>query len=85
MRLKKFKIKIKNIPDFNGFIVPYKNAVEISRVLELFSGEVKVFYTKNQISFSGEGIYFTSRLIDGLFPDYRQIIPKEIKTEARMV
>ena len=37
---------------------------------------------KNQISFLKEGIYLTSRLIDGTFPDYKQIIPKEHKTEG---
>lgn len=80
-RLAEKKIKIRNTPDFNGFIIPFKNAIEIAHVLSLFTGEVKIFYTKNQISFSGDGVYFTSRLIDGLFPDYRQIIPKEVTTE----
>jgi len=41
-----------------------------------------VCFNKNQISFSSDGIYLTSRIIDGVFPDYRQIIPKEFKTEA---
>ncbi len=43
---------------------------------------VKVCFNKNQISFSSNGIYLTSRIIDGIFPDYRQIIPKEFKIEA---
>jgi DNA polymerase-3 subunit beta len=31
---------------------------------------------------SSDGVYLTSRVIDGVFPDYRQILPKEFKTEA---
>ena len=42
----------------------------------------KVCFNKNQISFSSDNIYLTSRIIDGIFPDYRQIIPKESLTEA---
>ena len=29
-----------------------------------------------------DGIYLTSRVIDGSFPDYKQIVPKEFKTEV---
>jgi DNA polymerase-3 subunit beta len=41
-----------------------------------------VCFNKNQISFSSEGLYLTSRVIDGIFPDYRQIIPKNSTTNA---
>ena len=47
-----------------------------------YSGDVKVCFNKNQISISSDGIYLTSRIIDGNFPDYRQIIPKEFKTDV---
>ena len=43
---------------------------------------IEVRFSKNQIAFVFEGTYLTSRVIDGIFPDYRQIIPKEFKTEA---
>jgi len=36
--------------------------------------------TKNQISVATKTIYITSRIIDGVFPDYNQIIPKEFET-----
>ena len=38
--------------------------------------------TESQIGITLEGIYITSRIIDGIFPDYRQIIPKEYETEV---
>lgn len=81
-RLAEKKIKKIKTPDFNGILIPYKNINEIIRVLELTKETINVCFNKNQISFSYDGVYLTSRLIDGSFPDYKQIIPKEHKTEA---
>ena len=41
-----------------------------------------IILSKNQCSFISQNIYLTSRLVDGAFPDYRQIIPKTSKTQA---
>ena len=81
-RLAEKRIKVKNIPEISKILVPYKNISDILRVLDLFSGDIKVSFNKNQISISSGGVYFTSRLIDGAFPDYRLIIPKEEKTKV---
>lgn len=81
-RLAEKKIKVKNIPDFHGVLIPYKNIIEIIRVIELSDSDIKICFNKNQISFSYDGVYLTSRLIDGTFPDYKQIIPKEIVSET---
>ena len=45
-------------------------------------GEVVVHLGKNQISFSQNEVYLASRVIDGVFPDYGQIIAKDFKTEV---
>lgn len=81
-RLAEKKIKTKGVEDIRGIIIPFKNVVEILRVFGEAGGMVKVQFNKNQISFTGENVYLTSRVIDGIFPDYRQIIPKEAATEA---
>lgn len=81
-RLAEKKVKVDKIPDFGGILIPYKNINEIIRVLELANDSVNVCFSKNQISFSYNGVYLTSRLIDGNFPDYKQIIPKEHKTKV---
>jgi len=81
-RLAEKKVKIKNLPDFSGIIIPQKNINEIIKVLDLADSDVKICFNKNQIAFSYDGVYMTSRLIDGNFPDYKQIIPKETKTEV---
>ncbi|MBP7006577.1 MAG: DNA polymerase III subunit beta [Candidatus Pacebacteria bacterium] len=81
-RLAEKKIKIKGIEEFSGILIPFKNIPEIIRVLGETTEIVKVSFNKNQVSFAFDGVYLTSRVIDGLFPDYRQIIPKEYKTEV---
>jgi DNA polymerase III subunit beta len=80
-RLAEKKIKVKNLEEILGIIIPFKNVTEMLRVFGDHSGPVKVCFNKNQISFWAENIYLTSRVIDGVFPDYRQIIPKEFSTE----
>ncbi len=81
-RLAEKKTKIKGIEEIPGILIPFKNVAEILRVFGEMDEKVKVCFNKNQISFSSNNIYLTSRVIDGVFPDYRQIIPKEYKTEV---
>jgi DNA polymerase-3 subunit beta len=81
-RLAEKKIKTKELEEISGILIPYKNIGEILKVFGEFKGVVKVCFNKNQISFSANNIYLTSRIIDGIFPDYRQIIPKDFSTEV---
>ena len=79
-RLAEKKIKIREIKEIEGILIPFKNISEILRIFGDFSGEIKICFNKNQISLLGNGVYLTSRVIDGAFPDYHQIISKESKT-----
>jgi len=81
-RLAEKKVKVKGLKEIPSIIIPFKNVPEILRIFSEIHTEVKVCFNKNQISFSSDNIYLTSRVIDGVFPDYRQIIPKEFKTDA---
>jgi DNA polymerase-3 subunit beta len=81
-RLAEKKIKVKGLPEISGILIPYKNIGEILRIFGEVSTMVEVCFNKNQISFSSENIYLTSRIIDGVFPDYRQIIPKNSTTSV---
>ncbi len=72
----------KGIPNFEPILIPLKNIPEIVRILERAKEEVSVTLTQNQISFAYDSVFLTSRLVDGAFPDYRQIIPKNKETEA---
>lgn len=81
-RLAEKKIKTKNNLNIEGILIPQKNINDILRVFGDLNTNLKINFNKNQISFLSENIYLTSRIIDGVFPDYTQIIPKEFKTEA---
>jgi len=81
-RLAEKKIKMKKVEEIPGILIPFRNVSEILRIFGEIQDNIRVCFNKNQISFSSEGVYLTSRIIDGVFPDYRQIIPKEFGVEA---
>jgi DNA polymerase-3 subunit beta len=81
-RLAEKMIPVKKAKDFSNILIPFKNIPEIIRALEGIKGEVNVYFDSNQVAFEHEGVYLVSRVIDGSFPDYKQIIPKEYKTEV---
>src|SRR5207253_1390922 len=84
-RLAEKHIKMKGVEDFGSILIPVKNVPEIMRILEGCPGDVEISLTKNQISFSYSGVYLTSRVVDGVFPDYKQIIPKDFKTKVTVL
>jgi len=81
-RLAEKKIKLKQKLEFDGILIPYKNIVEIIKIFDGVDEDLKICLQKNQISFLAENIYLTSRVVDGNFPDYKQIIPKNPTTKA---
>lgn len=81
-RLAEKKIKLKKGLELNNVLIPFKNAVDMLKIFDNTDTEIEVNSTKNQISFSFNGIYLVSRVIDGAFPDYKQILPKEEKTNV---
>jgi len=62
--------------DIDSIIVPFKNINDILRVFEGVDEDLKLTITKNQISIYSSTIHLTSRVIDGIYPDYHQIMPK---------
>jgi len=84
-RLSEKRIKIKQSEDFGHALIPFRNALEIAKAFENEDGELQIYLDTNQISLSSGNIYLTSRLVDGSFPDYKQIIPKKFKTEITVL
>ena len=82
-RLAEKKIPYKSDTEIPAIIMPIKNTIELIRILETQpEGDVEVFIDENQYAVKRNGLYITSRIIDGSFPDYRSILPKEISTET---
>lgn len=81
-RLAEKKVKVASSVEFDDILIPYKNINDILRILEELGGDIALHSNKNLISFESEGVYLASRIVDGTFPDYKQIIPKGYSTEA---
>jgi DNA polymerase-3 subunit beta len=84
-RLSEKRVKYPTQIFSHGIIVPVKNILEIARILEQNNEDISYCATKNQISCSGKSVYITSRIIQGVYPDYEQIIPKSHTTEVIML
>lgn len=87
-----FRLMEKTVPQKgvilqHSFLVPQKNAVELARICDLLQTDPFLVVTENQcaLSFTDEGVYVTSRLVSGSFPDYEQIIPKEYVTKGTLL
>ncbi len=81
-RLAEKVIKFKKNSDFEQILIPFKNVVDLLKIISEEKDDLAVNFSKNQISFEYKDIYIVSRVIDGVFPDYQQIIAKDFKTEV---
>jgi DNA polymerase-3 subunit beta len=57
-------------------IVPRKGILEIIRLLSPVDETIKVFLGSNHIRIIDTEFSFTSKLVDGRFPDYRRVLPR---------
>src|ERR1044071_5083373 len=70
------------------FIVPAKTVAELNRLLT-DKGEVEVRYAENQASFTlkdekGSSVLIITKLIEGNYPNYRQVIPAETRERVTL-
>ncbi|REL25091.1 DNA polymerase III subunit beta [Thalassotalea euphylliae] len=57
-------------------IVPRKGILEIIRLLDPVDEEIQLFLGANHIRIIDNEYSFTSKLVDGRFPDYRRVLPR---------
>ena len=84
-RLAEKKVRVKKVQQFSDVLIPVKNIVDLTKILDGSLDDVFVQISEGQIALQTEGVYVTSRLVEGNFPDYNQIIPKETKTTATLL
>lgn len=65
-----------NVAETQQVIVPRKGVQELLRLLEGEDSEVEIQLGSNHIRVTTPEIRFTSKLIDGRFPDYKRVMPK---------
>jgi len=86
-----FRLMEKTVPQKNfildqTLLIPQKNATELARICDLLESDPILIVNENQCALSfTEGVYVTSRLVSGSFPDYEQIIPKEYSTHSTVL
>ncbi len=65
-------------------ILPRKTVNEMQRLLSDDDGMIEMQFANNQARFSFEGMEFVSKLVEGKFPDYNRVIPKNQKNHITM-
>ena len=70
------KVRLDSQIDFEPIILPKKTIFQLCSLLEDFEGEVKISNVKSKIKFEFNNSVLISKLIDGKFPNYIQVIPK---------
>lgn len=66
-------------------LIPASTLADVARIIPEDCDEVSILVDDAQVRFRMNDIEVTSRLIDGNFPDYRQLIPKETEIHASVV
>ena len=70
------KVRLDEKIDFDPIILPKKTIFQLCSLLDSYDGDVKVSNVKSKIKFELNNSILISKLIDGKFPNYIQVIPK---------
>ncbi len=70
------KIRLEKKINFEPIILPKKTIFQLCSLLDNYDGDVKVSNVKSKIKFELSNSILISKLIDGKFPNYIQVIPK---------
>lgn len=82
-----FRLALRNVPydatEHFTVILPQRSAQEVVRLFR-GTGDVRFRVTEHQCAFETPDVFFTSRLIEGTFPDFRSILPKETISRVKL-
>ena len=65
-------------------ILPRKTVLEMQRLLNDQEGAIEMQFAGNQARFAFEGMEFVTKLVEGKFPDYNRVIPKNHKNSVTL-
>ena len=74
-RLAIYKSNLDSSGDFSG-IIPRKTVVELMKILPKQNEEIEFYINANNIVFMSKKFTFKSKLIDGNYPNYNQVVPQ---------
>lgn len=67
-----------------SLILPHITMQELARIISPETENITVTFEENQMFFDIDGVSIVSRIINGKYPDYKQILPKEFSCSARL-
>ena len=76
-RLSFSSLEIDPTTDFESIILPKKTIFQLISLLEQSSGNIKISNNKSKIKFELDNGVLISKVIDGRFPDYNKVIPRD--------
>jgi DNA polymerase-3 subunit beta len=65
-------------------ILPRKTVLELQRLLSDAEGTIEMQFANNQAKFAFEGMEFVTKLVEGKFPDYNRVIPRNHKNAVTL-
>lgn len=72
--------------DERTILVPMRHAGELIHVLERIDDEnIELIVEDSQLTVRSDSVVFVSRVVDGRFPNYKEIVPKSYVTEATVL
>lgn len=86
-RLAKKEIRLnKPVEEIYNIIIPGKNIIEFSKIIDDREGEIKLHVFNNKILFEEDNLLFQSRLINGNYPNTSKLIPEDsiLKIKAKL-
>ncbi|MFN9103066.1 MAG: DNA polymerase III subunit beta [Betaproteobacteria bacterium] len=67
------------VPSKQEVILPRKTVLELQRLLEDEDAAIEMRFANNQAKFQFAGLEFVTKLVEGKFPDYNRVIPRNHK------
>ncbi len=77
LALSELKIELA-VSETKQIIIPRKAVLELARLLEPGDGAAKIVLSQNHIRIETETLVFTSKLIDGKFPEFKGVLETEL-------
>ncbi len=65
-------------------ILPRKTVLELQRLLSQDEGAIDMQFANNQAKFAFDGMEFVTKLVEGKFPDYNRVIPRNQKNRITL-